>query len=423
MTKEHAARRKTLFCLVSRFLVRVDCLMAIALLLPHAGQAATYRTLYNFTGSSGDGEQPEQAPVEDAAGALYGTVSAGGQYGFGGIYKLTPVTKNGPWAGGMIYSFNHDGVSGVYPKAGLLQGAGGVLYGTTYTGGANDQGTAFAFDPSSGTMSVLFDFSAAGGVGSLPLAGLVLDTSGVLYGTTESGGADNAGVVFQLVNTGGARWTENVLHSFSTDGVDGTLPQTGPLAMDAKGNLYGTTYSGGANNGGVAYEISPPKQGTTLWTETILHDFGGAGDGATLEGGLVFGKMGVLYGATDGGGAGDGQGTIFSLSPPTMGQKAWTETVLYTFQQGGPLGSYPRAGVTWNKAGAVFALTNAGGTNGLGTVFRLAKDGTASELHEFSAAHGNKVFGYLTEGKGGTYFGVTYDGGTGGYGVVFSIKP
>jgi uncharacterized repeat protein (TIGR03803 family) len=225
--------------------------------------------------------------------------------------------------------------------------------------------------------------------------------------------------------SGFPRWSATVLHDFVSNGQDGTLPSFGSLAIDTAGRLYGTTQRGGANDGGTAYMLTPPKPGKTAWAETILHTFGGAGDGELLEGGLTLGPSRVLYGATDGTNSSNQQGTVFSLTPPPAGQKTWTESVLYSFALGGPFGSYPRAGVVRDSKGDLLGLTNSGGANSLGTIFRLSPAGagtyTPADLFDFTTA-ANKVFGTLTAGKAGYYYGVTYNS-TGGYGTVFSFRP
>jgi hypothetical protein len=269
----------------------------------------------------------------------------------------------------------------------------------------------------------LFDFDTTGNGGYVPEAGVFMDATGALYGTTNAGGAETAGVVYQLTS-GSPRWSETVLHAFASDGTDGVLPSYGTLVGGPKGTLFGTTQRGGADDGGIAYELAPPKKGGTSWTETIVHTFGGAGDGETLEGGLFMGSGHVLYGTTDGTNGGNDQGTVFSLTPPAQGQTAWTESILYDFELGGPYGSYPRAGVL-DKKGDLFCLTNSGGANSLGTVFELTPAGggtyTPVDVYDFTTT-ANKVFGTLSAGKSGAYIGVTYNS-AGGYGAVFSIKP
>ena len=188
--------------------------------------------------------------------------------------------------------------------------ATGTLYGTTYYGGVNDLGTVFKLTLT-GTETVLYSFAGAPGDGEYPLSGLTMDKSNNLYGTAEQGGAYGDGIVFELSNTG----TESVLYSFGSQPGDGSnaYPYAG-LIRDKKGNLYGTTIFGGANNDGMVFEVSPPEAGGS-WTETILHTFAGApGDGQRPFAGLMVDKAGNLCGTTWYGGAYN-SGTVFEVTP------------------------------------------------------------------------------------------------------------
>ncbi|HEY3636822.1 MAG TPA: choice-of-anchor tandem repeat GloVer-containing protein [Rhizomicrobium sp.] len=384
--------------------------------------ASTFTVIHNFTSQNNDGEESEQAPVVTSSGAIIGSTKYGGQYGYGTIYMFTPpAKKKGNWTGGVVYSFGSVSSGGQYPLGSLLLAADGSLYGASELGGAHSQGTIFQITQSGGvwTEHTLFDFDATTPGGWAPQAGVYMDSSGALYGTASAGGTTNDGVVYQLTS-GSPRWTETVIHTFTSNGTDGISPSYGALVGGPKGVLYGTTQEGGAFNGGVAYQLAPPKKGGTAWTETILHAFGATVDGELLEGGLVVGANHVLYGTTDGTNNGAYNGTIFSLTPPPKGQTAWTESVLYDFASGGPYGSYPRATVL-DKKGNLFCLTNSGGANALGTVFELTAAGTPTDVYDFTT-NANKVLGTVSAGKSGAYIGTTYDS-TGGYGVVFSIKP
>jgi uncharacterized repeat protein (TIGR03803 family) len=244
--------------------------------------------LHSFTG--GDGSHPRAALIADAAGNLYGTTISGGVQDAGTVFQLTP-----PGTLNVLYSFTGSG-DGALPWAGMIADASGNLYGTTYGGGANGQGTVFQLDPS-GTLTVLYSFT--GGNDASPWAGLIADAAGNLYGTTEGG--DGPGEVFQLTPSG----TPNVLHNFT--GRDGAIPHGG-LIFDAPGNLYGTTHNGGTSGYGTVFQLTPAG------TLNVLHSFTGGSDGAYPEAGLIADTAGNLYGTTWGGGAG-GQGTVFQLTP------------------------------------------------------------------------------------------------------------
>jgi uncharacterized repeat protein (TIGR03803 family) len=215
---------------------------------------------------------------------------------------------------------------------------------------------------------VLYNFTSSPTDGYGPDAGLSLDASGNLYGTTFAGGGlSDGGIAFELIPTVKGDWTETVIHHFG-DGTDGLNPQ-GTLALDAAGNLYGTTNWGGASRQGMVFELSPTVGGS--WTETVLHDFTGV-DGASPEyAGLVFDSAGNLYGTTAAGGDStncvSGCGTVFELTP--TGDGSWTESVLHDFSDGD--GSTPSAGLILDTRGNLYGTTFSGGLNGNGTVFAI----------------------------------------------------
>ena len=193
--------------------------------------------------------------------------------------------------------------------------------------------------------------------GSAPESNLIFDGAGHLYGTTYAGGTgiaclNGCGTIFQLTPDGTGGFTERVIHSFQGPLIDGQNPQA-PLILDAQGNLYGTTYSGGQSArraSGTVFKLSPNGDGS--WTETVLHNFNGAldggHDGGDLQGGLVFDGAGNLYGTTAGGGTGTGCGagpatgcgTVFELTPTASGE--WQETVLHNFTNNHSDGWRPR---------------------------------------------------------------------------------
>jgi len=233
----------------------------------------------------------------------------------------------------------------------------GNLYGTTLEGGAHGYGAVYELSPPTGgqtrwTETVLFSFD--GYNGGRPSGDLLADRAGNLYGTTLGGGG-SVGVAFELSPpaTGQITWTETVLVYF--DGANGFAPM-GSLIADGAGNLYGTTQSGGANSAGVAFELSPPAAGQTVWTETVLLSFSGFGP----EAGLVADGEGNLYGTMTYGGA-YSDGTVYELSPPAAGQTAWAETVLFSFN--GTNGERPIAGLIADGAGNLYGTTWYGGAN------------------------------------------------------------
>lgn len=216
--------------------------------LTPSGSGFTEDVLYTFTGGN-DGALPSSGVISDAAGNLYGTAGSGGAFGFGTVFELT---GSGPSRTEQtLYSFQ-DGSDGGSPSGGLIFDALGNLYGTTSTGGAGGGGTVFKLTPSGGsfTFTLLFSFTGSGG----PAATLTMDAAGNIYGTTTNDGAFGQGSVFKLTPSGGG-FTFTSLHDF-TGGTDGGRPFSNVI-FDAAGNLYGTTLQGGADAAGVVFEITP----------------------------------------------------------------------------------------------------------------------------------------------------------------------
>jgi uncharacterized repeat protein (TIGR03803 family) len=307
--------------------------------------------------------------ISDASGALYSTTEAGGAFGVGTVFQLTPpAVAGGGWTETVLHSFN--GSDGEYPYAGLISDASGTFYSDTNWGGTYGKGTVFKLTPptvAGGGWTETVVHSFAGSDGFEPVGSLISDASGALYGVTNRGGISDLGTVFKLTppSVAGGSWTEQVLYTF-TGGTDGAVPQAGVI-FDASGALYGTTYVGGANGSGTVFKLTPPAVGGGAWIETILYSFSGS-DGATPFTTLIFDASGALYGTTLGGGA-FGVGTVFQLTPPSVAGGAWTETILHSFA--GSDGARPYAGLISDPYGALYGTTSAGGTNGAGTVFKL----------------------------------------------------
>ena len=267
--------------------------------------------------------------------------------------------------------------------AGLIFDAAGNLYGTTYNGGTGAEGTVFELSPNGdGTWAekVIHNFFVNFHVndGENPAAGLILDATGNLYGTTYQGGSAGHGAVYELSPNGGGGWTEKLLHSFQVGGNnrDGSNPMGG-LIFDTAGNLYGTTYNGGTAIEGTAFELSPNGGGG--WTEKVIHNFFvnfHVNDGENPASGLIFDAAGNLYGTTYHGGS-TGHGAVFELSP--NGGGGWTQKLLHSFQVGGNQndGANPQAGLISDSAGNLYGTTTMGGTSdmggsgGVGTVFEV----------------------------------------------------
>lgn len=300
--------------------------------------------LHTFTGGS-DGAQPEGGVTLDPAGNLYGTASRGGLpggvNGGGVVWKIDPL---GTWT--MLYSFT--GLAdGANPKAAPILDAAGNLYGTTTASGFSLSGTIYKLDPE-GVLTTLYTFTG-GADGYNPLAGVIRDSSGNLYGTTTNGGLF-AGTVYELDSSG----RETVLYSF-TDGADGDYPEAA-LLRDPLGNLYGTT--AGPGDGGVVFKVDPSGH------ETVLYTFAGYVKGFNPKSGLTPDFAGNLYGTTFQGGT-QAAGVAYRLN-------AAGEATLYTFS-GGPDGGNPNGRLIFDAAGNLYGTTAAGGLGNGGVVFNLVR--------------------------------------------------
>jgi uncharacterized repeat protein (TIGR03803 family) len=310
------------------------------LMPPPAGQTQWSESMiYEFSGTDSDGQFPYSNLVFDAAGNLYGTSFLGGSGNLGLAFELVAPTGDASrWNLVALHSFA-GGSDGANPISGVTFGAQGNLYGTTFSDGVSgiSGGTVFQLAPSGAgyAEAVLHTFSAVdvgkSPDGGLPYGNLLLDSSGDIFGTTLTGGggqiipgeASNAGTVFMLTppSGSGTAWRETLIHSFNGDTgdpstADGESPYGG-LIFDAAGNLYGTTAQGGTNDGGTVFELMPPATGATIWTQTVLHDFGGFPDGLGPYGNLVL-DAGILYGVTRNGTAisvnSDQIGTVFGIT-------------------------------------------------------------------------------------------------------------
>jgi uncharacterized repeat protein (TIGR03803 family) len=266
---------------------------------------------------------------------------------------------------------------------------------------------------------------AGGNDGSNPNGSLLADATGALYGTTWSGGPANTGTVFKLTPPGqaGGGWTETVLHSFS-GASDGANPSAGLIA-DASGALYGMTYFGGSDYyEGTVFQLTPPAARGGEWSETILHTFSWT-DGAYPYAGLIADTSGALYGTTGNGGVDQNYGTVFQLKPPARSGGAWSQTVLYRFTGGD--GAYPSAGLIFDGAGALYGVASGGGTDDNGAVFKLtppAQSGGAwneTILYSFAGADGALPVGGLISDASGALYGTALTGGAYNQGTVFKL--
>jgi uncharacterized repeat protein (TIGR03803 family) len=385
-----------------------------ALALSGVAQAATEKVLYSFSGGA-DGSGPQAALIFDSAGNLYGTTAKGGTAGFGTVFELSP-NSDGTWSESVLYSFQDNG-DGVLPLGSLVFDHAGNLYGTTSNG---PEGTVFKLSPSGAgtwTETTIHTFTCCTD-GVAPYANLIFDTAGNLYSTTRNGGAFGSGSVFELSPNADGTWSETVIYSFANSGPEGNIPQDG-LLIDSAGNLYGTTSQGGSTGVGNAFELLP--SGAT-WTIKVLHNFTANGDGAVPEGGLIFDKLGRLWGTTVvGGTAACTCGTIFRLKPTSGG--GWTEKVIHSFS--GTPGNGPNDALVLDSANnLLYGTTFYSGKQVDGTVFKVdLTTGLYSVLHAFSGPDGSGPLGSLVLDSAGNLYGTTNVGGASGNGVVFEVTP
>jgi uncharacterized repeat protein (TIGR03803 family) len=402
-----------------------------------SARAATEKILHTFTGGN-DGDAPESALIFDLKGNLYGTTPAGGAYGYGTVFELSP-NSDGSWTESVLYSFGAYAGDGTGPLdySGLIFDSTGSLYGTTWSGGnptcsfsSDGCGTIFKLTPDSGGWkeTILYNFmGTTDGIG--PSGGLILDQRGNLYGMAEEGGVPTCGgygcgTIFKLSPRHDGGWNFSVLHAF--DESDGGFPFTG-LSLDPSGLLWGTTNSGGANGSmGVVFNLKrdggkyqvvssfdysegdQPGRSTLLfgkaghvfgntasggscnegtvfmlfpsgrhnYNRRTIDCFGASGDGNTPLGSLVLSPFGRIYGTTIQGGSEQSQlckteggcGTLYEIV--WHKGKGWKETVLYRFK-GGTDGYYPSAGVAIDKSGNLFGTTTYGGAYNAGAVFEV----------------------------------------------------
>jgi uncharacterized repeat protein (TIGR03803 family) len=455
----------------------------VTLSLTGIGEASSERILHSFIDLK-RGANPHASLVANADGALYGTTPAGGIYGEGTVFKVI-IDQNGKNVQTVLYSFGAKPNDGLQPQASLTIDAAGNLYGTTPYGGSGmySYGTIFKLSPmvnGTWTESVLYSFTGLNGDGAAPVDKLIFDAAGNLYGTTGYGGANGAGMVFELKPSSDSNWTESILYSF-TGGADGTQPDAG-LILDKQGNLYGTAMFGG--DLGCGGGDNPPGCGTVFklthqandsWNQTVLFTFSGSsGFWSGPVGGVISDSAGNLYGMNGSSGEGFGNvfelisdhngnfkerilytldrdddgypvgdlifdssgnlygatyGAVFRLTHRSVGH--WPVTLLHKFH-GGNDGAYLAAGVIQDAIGNLYGTTTTGGdARNLGIVFELTPgpkgSWTETLLYRFPSTDGSNVYGGIVSDADGNFYGTTYDGGVhecydGGCGIVFKLS-
>lgn len=393
-------------------LARTACMIALLCIVAQISSSAQdLSTLFTFDGTNG--ADVPGALIQGTDGNFYGLTENKGAVS-GTAFKIKPD-------GTLITLYNFcsqtNCTDGEHPIGSLLQTVNGNLYGATLYGGANDGGEIFQMTPS-GVLKVIYSFCSLANCadGSAPLAGVVLGLNGNLYGTTSYGGAEQNGTIFELTPEGKL----TTLYSFCASGdfpcPDGANPYT-PLMLASNGNFYGTTYNGGAQSSGVVFEISPAGRFATLYSFCTQFN---CVDGANPYSGLIQASDGNLYGTTYYGGAncnGGGCGTIYKI---TM---AGDFTSLYSFCSETNCGDglNPIAGVVQGTDGDFYGTAYAGGrntsvcvdgTSSCGVVYRFTPAGTFTTLYSFCSqtdcSDGGNPKGSVLQATNGAFYGSTF---------------
>jgi uncharacterized repeat protein (TIGR03803 family) len=387
--------------------------------VPAAKRAASSseRVIYNFTGGN-DGGDPATGLTIANAGNLYGTTVVGGASSCGTVFELRPLGSPS-WQEKILYSFGCY-ADGKNPYGGVTFDSQGNIYGTTVSGGSGgscgSSGCGVVYKLGSKSETVLHSF-AGGTDGFGPGGPVAFNSAGELFGTTPDGGKFGDGVVYELTPHG-RTWSERVIHAF-TGGKGGSTGSLGSLLIDASGNLYGVTELAGAHDAGTVYRLSPATK--NKWKFTTLYAFRGEPDAGSPYGGLIADSSGNLYGTTYYGGA-NGEGAVFELVAKKHGR--YRERVLYSFK-GGNDGSSPTSTLLLQGNSTIlYGTTSAGGGScGCGTIFTLdAASGKESVLYSFSGgSDGAYPYYGLTIAADGTMYGTTVAGGTSNQGTIYEF--
>lgn len=352
--------------------------------------------IYSFTNSGfSSPRNPRANLILGRDGSLYGTTQYGGSGGFGTVFRITA-------SGALTVLANFGSATGGDPYGGVTLGPDGNLYGTTSFAGPSGVGTVFRVT-TNGVLTGLYSFSnltsGTNTDGANPMGRLLPGPDGCFYGTTSRGGSNGSGTVFKITTNGAV----TTLFSFGALGptnATGARPYGG-LAWGPEGNLYGTTFLGGSKADGTVFRVS------TNGAFTTLADFVGT-NGVGPRADMTLGPDGNLYGTTVNGGIYGDEGTVFKLT--TNG--VLTTVVSFNYNTG----TAPYASVTLGPDGNFYGTTSSGssnyGTGSWGTVFRVTTNGVLTFLANFAYTNGYSPEGGVTFGPDGNLYGTTYLGGS-----------
>jgi uncharacterized repeat protein (TIGR03803 family) len=362
--------------------------------------------LHGFGSDALNGRYPVSSLISDSAGNLYGTTEFGGVANRGTVFSM----KADGTGFAVLHGFAGGTADGNGPQAPLVYDGAGNLYGTTVSGGGFSHGTVFTLRTDGTGFRLLHAFEAFPSQdGGVPMASLIRDSLGDLYGTTSEGGASNQGTVFRLKGDGTGYAT---LHSFAGGTLDGSAPHAS-LVLDGAGNLCGTTAFGGSFNLGTLFTMRGDGTGYA-----VLHSFQGGGSEGSYPGvALVGDGADNLYGTTASGGAVD-LGTVFTIKTNGSGFG-----LLHSFGGGPSDAGRPFASLILDDMGNLYGTTYSAGASDLGTVYTIRTDGTGfALLHGFSGSphDGSRPQAPLLR-RGNALCGTTREGGVGGGGTVFAL--
>lgn len=404
-------------------------LLALAPL--NGASAYTHEILHSFckAANCGDGQVPIPAVLMDTSGNLYGTAQSGGKFGGGVVFKLVPNPVTGKYKEYILHSFcaKANCADGNEPLSGLIMDVDGNLYGTTLSGGGFHNGEIYKLTHKTGgwSLSVIYSFHSHGNKPATALAysgqasGALWDEASPLFGTAGEGGSNGAGVAYRLT-IDGAVWTYEIIHSFHAP--ESAIPNA--LLVDSSGNLFGLTQSGGKYGAGTLYKLAAGS-----WTETTLHNFcslANCADGKSPSGSLVMDAAGDLFGEAEGGGEYN-VGVVFEYSTAFGYIVSYNFCSLANCSDG----EEPSGGLVMDSGGHLYGTAFQGGGNfDSGVVFELVPPGDETVLYTFcqqeaSCTDGSGPGGPLLLDVQGNLFGTTYSGGANNLygGTVFELQP